>query len=212
MIKKNIYIISAGCGNKEYLTLKAVRTVEKMDYLIGPERFKDFFPQKKYIITKKVVEHTVKIIENDVENLIGVIVSGDAGFFSLAKILYKKFSGRIAEVVPGISSMQAAMAKLCKSYENMEFFSIHGRDNDTLELLKEKISFCLNFNHNLYILCDNSNSALEILKKNIYLIDKFRVFVVNDVGMDTEKIVEVVSLERIEQESLNLHALYLEVK
>ncbi|MGA1862072.1 precorrin-6y C5,15-methyltransferase (decarboxylating) subunit CbiE [Deferribacter thermophilus] len=210
-MNKNIYIISAGCGSKEYLTLRAIEIAKKVDFLIGAERFKDFFPDKKYIILNNLIKDTINILENEKEKIVGVVVSGDAGFFSLAKIIYTKFQNRIIEVIPGISSMQLGMARLFKTYENIEFFSLHGR-NTPFENFKKRVDVCLKQKKDLYVLDDGSNQFFEFLSKYKEILILFDIYILNNLGLPNETIYKLKSLDDLINIKLELYAIYLEVK
>ena len=60
-----------------------------------------------------------------------VLVSGDCGFFSVAKTIIRDHSGIYEiEVIPGISSIQYFCAKLKTSYDDAVLISLHGRNTN----------------------------------------------------------------------------------
>ncbi|ADR20014.1 precorrin-6y C5,15-methyltransferase (decarboxylating) subunit CbiE [Calditerrivibrio nitroreducens] len=210
-MNKNIYIISAGCGSKDYLTLRAFETAKKVDFLIGAERFKDLFPDKKYIILNNLIKDTINILENEKEKIVGVVVSGDAGFFSLAKIIYKKFKNRIIEVIPGISSMQLGMARMFKTYESIEFFSLHGR-NIPIENFEKKIDKCLQQKKDLYVLDDKNKQFFELLSRSKEILSLFDIYILNNLGLPDETIYKLKTINDLNNIKLELYSIYLEVR
>jgi cobalt-precorrin-7 (C5)-methyltransferase len=59
--------------------------------------------------------------------MIGVIVSGDAGFYSLLTYVKRHIDKENIEVIPGISSLQYMFSKMKIGYENSKWTSYHGR-------------------------------------------------------------------------------------
>ena len=69
------------------------------------------------------------------------MVSGDPGYFSILDFILKKFDAEIVEVIPAISSLQFAFAKLTLPWHDATLASFHGRrpDNDKLKFEPNKI-------------------------------------------------------------------------
>ena len=57
-----------------------------------------------------------------------VLVSGDPGFYSLLPQLRQRFPPPRLRVIPGISALQLAFARLGEVWHDAELFSFHGRD------------------------------------------------------------------------------------
>ncbi len=62
------------------------------------------------------------------EKKVVVLVSGDPGFYSLLTYLRRYFSAEELEVIPGVSSVQVAFARLAEPWQDAVFFSTHGRE------------------------------------------------------------------------------------
>ncbi|MGA2034958.1 MAG: precorrin-6y C5,15-methyltransferase (decarboxylating) subunit CbiE, partial [Thermoguttaceae bacterium] len=58
---------------------------------------------------------------------VAVLVSGDPGLFSLAQIVLKSFGRDQCEIIPGISSVQVALARLGLEWADACILSAHGR-------------------------------------------------------------------------------------
>ncbi|MBQ6757727.1 MAG: precorrin-6y C5,15-methyltransferase (decarboxylating) subunit CbiE, partial [Selenomonadaceae bacterium] len=56
-----------------------------------------------------------------------VMVSGDPGYYSLLDLLRKNFPTQSIEVIPSISAMQLAFAKLALPWHSATLLSFHGR-------------------------------------------------------------------------------------
>ena len=66
-----------------------------------------------------------------------VMVSGDTGYYSLLPYLKKKFTANPIEVVPGISSMTFAFARLNEVWHDADLMSFHGRQPAPEKLVYE---------------------------------------------------------------------------
>ncbi|WP_022670036.1 cobalt-precorrin-7 (C(5))-methyltransferase [Hippea alviniae] len=175
---KNIWIISAGLGSKDFLTYRAVKTASDMDILAGDRRFESLFEHKNYVVLNRFFEDVDRIAQ-DTSSKIGFVVSGDASFFSLAKYIYEKYSERIVEVVPGVSSFQMAFSRLFETYEDVKFVSFHKELKENFKLGRKT-----------FILC-GKNKPSEILYYLDNKIADYDKFVCYNLGLKDEKIVKV---------------------
>ncbi|MHC1747740.1 MAG: precorrin-6y C5,15-methyltransferase (decarboxylating) subunit CbiE [Cellulosilyticaceae bacterium] len=129
-----IYIIGMGVGHLDYLAPRATQIIRKSDLVLGATRLIESakeINQKAYPCqTSKVIE---MILENQEAKHIAILVSGDVGFYSLAKTLREKLKDLYEiEQITGISSMQYFLNRLGRSYENICTVSMHGRDGNLL--------------------------------------------------------------------------------
>lgn len=90
------------------------------------------------------------------------MVSGDPGYYSLLDLLRKHFPPAQIEVIPSISAMQLAFARLSLPWHSATLLSFHGRrpDNSDLKFAQGKI---------LGLLTDaefNSKTVAQILLEN----------------------------------------------
>jgi len=125
-----IRIIGVGPGHEDYITPAAKKAAETADLLVGSQRsLKHFLYLKKeiFIIGRDMPGLVRKIKEFQTNKRVAVLVTGDPGFYSLASYLKKHFSRAQLELMPGISSTQVAFARIGRSWENVQFISVHGR-------------------------------------------------------------------------------------
>ncbi len=134
-MSRNIYIISVGIGEPDLITLKGKRIIEEMDIIAGFPMLKDFAKGKPFYEIKRI-EELEELVKHHLDKKIGVLVSGDAGFFSFAKKIYEKLSESIADVTPGVSTFQYAFAKIRQTYEDVKFYSFHASCQDLQDILK----------------------------------------------------------------------------
>ncbi len=133
-----IYIIGIGPGSSEYLTKKAIDTVEMSDYTVGSTRAIDLFDDVKNKIAFNVKDLLDKL-EEGVElavdgNTVSILSTGDPGFSGVLNTVLrisaeKNFAKENIEVIPGISSLQLAAAKCHIQWDNANVMTFHGREN-----------------------------------------------------------------------------------
>lgn len=128
-------VIGIGPGSPDYLVSEAVKLVNEAEILIGGKRALALFPEhsgEKVEITgdlKKVMAY----IRRNLDKEIAVLVSGDPGFHSLLPLLKKNFPQEKIRVVPGISSVQLAFARLALPWQDAVLLSLHGRNLSILD-------------------------------------------------------------------------------
>jgi precorrin-6y C5,15-methyltransferase (decarboxylating) CbiE subunit len=79
-----------------------------------------------------MVDAVVNVLEVELKNShsgnVSLLVSGDPGFYSLAKRVVSHFGREQVRVIPGISSLQIMAAKIGRSWVNARTATVHGRD------------------------------------------------------------------------------------
>lgn len=123
-----VYVIGIGPGNPELLTRQAQKIIEICPVLTGDARMLQAFQNsgKKLLPTYKTAE-IKKIAANLTDGPLGVLVSGDVGFFSLAALLNEIPVCEVSRV-PGISSLVYFAAALKTSWQDAFIVSRHGRN------------------------------------------------------------------------------------
>ncbi|MBQ2652262.1 MAG: cobalt-precorrin-7 (C(5))-methyltransferase [Methanobrevibacter sp.] len=133
-----IYIIGIGPGSSEYLTKKAIDTVEASDYTVGSTRAVDLFGDISGKIAFNVKDLLDKLEEGvDLAikgNTVSILSTGDPGFSGVLNTVLrisneKSFPKENIEVIPGISSLQLAAAKCHIQWDNANVMTFHGREN-----------------------------------------------------------------------------------
>jgi len=104
--------------------------IKEADVLIAGERIlKQFSGLKKdtFIIKNNLEQMADFIREQSLTRKVAVLASGDPGMYGILNFLRKHFTQNELLVIPGISSMQLACAKLCISWHDALLTSTHGR-------------------------------------------------------------------------------------
>jgi precorrin-6B C5,15-methyltransferase / cobalt-precorrin-6B C5,C15-methyltransferase len=139
-----IYVIGIGPGHPDYLLPAAEKAAQKCQVLVGGQRALALFDKiscQRFQVTGNLVQLKDFISNNLSEGRsIGVLVSGDTGFYSLLPFLRKNFPETKLEVIPGISSLQLAFARAGLAWQEATLISVHGRplelvDTDPGQLL-----------------------------------------------------------------------------
>lgn len=172
MTDKIVSIIGCGPGHKDFITQIGLKRIKESEVIIGSKRLLAIFQDAK--AEQMEIGSDYQLLINKILNLQRkksvILVSGDPGFFSLAKILIKKLGLENCEVIPGISSIQIAFARIGESWNDARFISLHGRDeklNEVAQLIKH--------NAKVAVLTDDNNNPSKIaeflVKSNI--VDRY---------------------------------------
>lgn len=137
-----VYILGVGPGHRDYLLKITEDTIARSDVLIGGKRALKMFTdldKKKIRITADLKRVKDYILENYQKKQISVIVSGDPGLYSLMNYLKRELGKELLEVIPGISSLQLASARIQLKWDDMEISSLHGKNHrdKVLKIIKE---------------------------------------------------------------------------
>ncbi|MGO8746370.1 MAG: precorrin-6y C5,15-methyltransferase (decarboxylating) subunit CbiE [Thermoguttaceae bacterium] len=124
-------IIGCGPGAAEYVTEAARRAAAGADVLVGSRRLLDLFPM---CCEERIhVDADIPSLLERIEALraggrrVAVLVAGDPGLYSLAQNLIGRFGSAECEVVPAVSSVQVAFARLGLDWADARIISAHGR-------------------------------------------------------------------------------------
>ena len=131
-----VSIIGVGPGTVDYLLPIARKEVEKADCLIGASRILALFQytsKKKILMEGHFKEAVSYIKKNKDRERIAVLVSGDPGFFSFLGLVEQALEKKDYVVIPGISTLQLAFARIGESWQDAKIISIHGKNLNNLE-------------------------------------------------------------------------------
>jgi len=154
-----ICVAGIGPGAPELVTPAALKAIKECDVLIGGKRNLDTFRslgKESYEFNSGREEMLSFIHRTSSSKRICVVVSGDPGFYSLLDFLVKRLGREQLEVIPGISSFQYLFAKMAKPWKDFGLLSLHGRNLDFLDCLKEK--------EGLFLLTDRENTPAVIAR------------------------------------------------
>jgi precorrin-6y C5,15-methyltransferase (decarboxylating) CbiE subunit len=138
-----IIICGCGSGSLDYLTLAVHREVAGAAVLVGAKRLLDLFPASMAdkIVVGADIDGILRIIESCWQRQqVVVLVTGDPGISSLAQPVINRFGREACFLIPGISSVQVAFARLGLDWTDARIIDAHGKnpEYDPDELEKEK--------------------------------------------------------------------------
>ncbi len=181
-----ITIVGCGPGSPEYLTAAAIRAVQDSEVLVGARRLLDLFPEHpgERIMMAAHTEKVLAAIADRPNKKIAVLVTGDPGLASLAQPILKRFGRRRCRLIPGISSLQAAFARLGLDWLGVRIIDAHGKDPSihlkTLEGI-DKIA----------VLGGRKESLSWLLQEALAMRDDFNLWACEDLTLETERIREL---------------------
>ncbi len=126
----NITIVGCGPGAADYVTPAARRAVAEAQIVVGSPRLLALFPDASP--ARILVGADIAAVLDQMAALrdgrsLAVLVSGDAGLYSLAQPVLGRFGRERCRVIPGISSLQVAFARLGLDWADARVLSAHGR-------------------------------------------------------------------------------------
>lgn len=130
-----VYIIGIGPGSEDYLLPAARRQIERADCLIGARRLVSLFRRlaKEEVLIEGHFDEAVSYIKKHKDKKrIAVLVSGDPGMYSLLDKVSEVLKKEEYVVIPGISTVQLAFARLGEGWHDAKIISLHGRKIDNL--------------------------------------------------------------------------------
>ncbi|MCX7883585.1 MAG: precorrin-6y C5,15-methyltransferase (decarboxylating) subunit CbiE [Caloramator sp.] len=134
-------IIGMGPGDIKYVTFEALEKIKCSDKVIAFGRISHTAKKiTSSVITIKNLDEIKHYINEDEKT--SILASGDPCFYGIADYI-RRCGYKIDEIIPGISSFQYMMAKIQKNYDNVNFISLHGRNDDLQSVKCSKISVIL---------------------------------------------------------------------
>jgi cobalt-precorrin-7 (C5)-methyltransferase len=182
---RRIKIVGMGPGSPDFITPAARRAVEQSDLLIGAGHLLALFPdvQGERLAVGRDVEAALSAITSAGSNRqVAILVSGDPGLLSLGRLVLARFGRAACEVIPGVSSMQVAFARLGLEWSDARIVDVHGQvpamsaaalaATDKVALLLgcaragawlEEVSAAVRTSHR-FIACERLSSADETIR------------------------------------------------
>jgi len=129
-MEHKITVVGIGPGSPDYILPIAKRIIDSAHILVGSQRALDTFAPSHAVtkvIDKDIAGVVAFIRQQLIDNAVVVMVSGDPGYYSLLVALRRHFTPEQITVIPGISSVQVAFARLALPWQDATLISMHGR-------------------------------------------------------------------------------------
>ena len=123
-------VAGIGPGHPDYVLPAALRAIREAKVLVGGSRALSDFAregQRTMAIRGDIPSVLSFIREALSDSDVVVMVSGDPGYYSLLDALRRDFDEDCISVIPGISSVQFAFARLALPWHDASLLSFHGR-------------------------------------------------------------------------------------
>ena len=130
-----VTVVGVGPGSGEYLSPAAAAAVREAEVLVGGRHALSLFPEdgRERRLIGSDLDGVLDFIDGArQEKRVAVLLSGDPGFFSLLPRLRLRFGAENLRVIPGISSLQLACARLALNWQDFYTVSVHGRSGEAL--------------------------------------------------------------------------------
>lgn len=209
MRKDKLYIIGVAPEGASSLSPATKRQVKQADIVFGGERLLQMFTS--LTCQKVVIKNNLAGVADEVKSNLGlkrmvVLASGDPGFFGIARHLTGKLGKQAVEVIPNVSAIQLAFARIKESWDDATLVSAHSRPvEDIVESIRHS--------RKIGILTDDKNTPNiigRVLRENGF--ENCRVYVCQDLGSKNERIIStrLNRLEKLEFSPLSVMVLIRE--
>jgi cobalt-precorrin-7 (C5)-methyltransferase len=132
--RPKIAIVGCGPGSAQYVTVAARQAVAGANVVLGNQRLLDLFSQcaaAKVLVDAKPAAMAALMEQISQMRVSGqrvaILVSGDPGLYSLGQLVVRHFGRAHCEIVPAVSSVQVAFARLGLDWAEARILSAHGR-------------------------------------------------------------------------------------
>lgn len=128
--ENKIIVAGIGPGGEDFITPAALKKIRAAKFLVGGRRALCDFANDEQItcaITRDLDAPINFIREKLLLGNVVVMVSGDPGYYSLLDLLRKNFPPAVIEVIPSVSAIQLAFAKVALPWHHATLLSFHGR-------------------------------------------------------------------------------------
>lgn len=132
-VNHKIIVAGIGPGNPDYMVPLAKKAIAGAKALVGGRRALAQFAapaesgQKTLAVTRDIAGVLAFIARELTQHDVVVMVSGDPGYYSLLDALRCNFPVEKIIVIPGISALQLAFARLALPWHDARLVSFHGR-------------------------------------------------------------------------------------
>ncbi|MDO4169507.1 MAG: precorrin-6y C5,15-methyltransferase (decarboxylating) subunit CbiE [Lachnospiraceae bacterium] len=189
-----VYIIGMGPGEVGYLTKKAEEVISLCPFLTGSSRLLETVVsvQKSGVtlhVLKRLAECFDWIEQKQKMGDVGVLVSGDVNYYSLAGTITRAgYNWKIC-YIPGISSYQVMAAKVGITLEDVALRSVHGRNESDGYVVRQ-----VSENQKTLFLCSRDfppeRIAMALTK---YGLEETKLWIGSNLTMEEEQIVSLTA-------------------
>ncbi len=185
-----IYIIGIGVIGRESLGPRALKIISRAGLLAGGRRHLDEFPGFtgcRVELKGGLADAASKIEAHARASRAPAVVlaTGDPLFFGVAGFMIKRFGKRAVEVVPNVSTVAEAFARIKEPWAGARVLSAHGRSGSLASICREAADA-----DRLAVFTDTLNTPSKIASALLAAgVDGFKVFVCEALGTRQERVI-----------------------
>lgn len=201
-----VTIVGIGPGHQDYITPAAVKRIGEAQVIIGGRRalaVVDKTGKEVHEITADI-DSVMRVIENNLDRNVAVLVSGDPGFYSMLKTIRTNLPHLTVDAVPGISSIQVLFGLIAQEWQGVTFASVHGRGIDELDKV-------VGDNEKVCILTDDKITAPVIGRYLTGLGINGRAVVGKNLSYADQELIDTTVDKLTEMDGLGSCVLYIEI-
>lgn len=188
-----IYVVGIGSRGTESLTKGTFDIIARAGLLVGTKRHLELFPAfkgRKISIApvQGMIEKIKKAKAGGARALVVVLATGDPGLFGIGELIVTKFGKRDVKIVPNVSIVQEAFARIKESSNGLKIISVHGEKGKDDRSIDKAVREIMR-NRKTAIYTDPKASPEKIARALVKKHAKgYRAVVFEALGTDVEKI------------------------
>jgi precorrin-6Y C5,15-methyltransferase (decarboxylating) len=182
-----VFIVGVGDDGLGGLTDRARDVLRSADLVIGAEQTLSRVPQlqaEKVAVGTDLRDVARRIEQERLIKRIVVLASGDPLFYGVARYLCERIGKEHFEVLPHVSSMQLAFARVKESWEDAYLTSLANRNPDEVV---DRVRTCEKLGIFTSENCSPADFARELLRNDITY---FRAYVCENLGSPDERVTQ----------------------
>lgn len=185
---KSIFVIGIGINGRESLLQGPLSKINSAGLLVGGRRHLDEFREaegEKFPL-KGLDEAAsrIKVFLQKKKGHVAVLATGDPLLYGIGTFILKEFGEEKVEIIPNVSTIQEAFARIKEDMNGVKVLSAHGRATDFDMLANEVMS-----NRRIALFTDKENNpallSRELLRRGLA---GCRAYVCEALGMKAEKV------------------------
>ncbi len=179
-----ITIVGCGPGSPDYLTPAAAKAVARAEIILGSKRLLGLFGEDespRIELPARVEPALEMIAQHAAERRVAVLVSGSPGLFSLAKAVVGRFGREGCRIIPAVSSVQVAFARLGLDWADARILSAHG---SLPQVTAEQLADC----PKIAVLAGTEQAVRWVCDVARKLRESHQLFVCEDLTLDNEQV------------------------
>jgi len=185
-----IYVIGIGTAGRASLAGSSIRLIEDAGLIAGGSRHLDEFAevkgQKLPLKGLAAAASAIRGFLGKKKGHVAVLATGDPLLYGIGSFILREFGKDRVEVIPNVSAVQEAFARIKEEMNGVKVLSVHGRQADFDRLADEVFS-----NGRLALFTDKENNPGRLAKELLSAgVPDLRAFVCEALGTNKERVFE----------------------